>query len=44
MQQLSGPDAAFVYAETADAAHVTFGAVTVEDVIAHVGSRFGADR
>lgn len=55
MEQLSGLDAAFVYAETAGAAHVTFfaiydpstaagGAVTFDDVAAHVGSRLGADR
>ena len=55
MEQLSGLDAAFVYAETAGAAHVTFvaiydpstaknKAVTFEDVVAHVGSRLAADR
>ena len=55
MEQLSGLDAAFVYAETAGAAHVTFfgiydpsaapgGIVTFDDVVAHVGSRLGADR
>ncbi len=55
MEQLSGLDAAFVYAETAGAAHVTFfalydpstvpgGALTFDDVWAHIGSRLGADR
>jgi diacylglycerol O-acyltransferase len=55
VEQLSGLDAAFVYAETAGAAHITFfaiydpstapgGAVTFDDVIAHVGSRLGANR
>ena len=55
MEQLSGLDAAFVYAETAGAAHITFfgiydpstapgGAVTFDDVAAHIGSRLGADR
>ncbi|MBX7435226.1 wax ester/triacylglycerol synthase family O-acyltransferase [Mycobacterium sp. Y57] len=55
MEQLSGLDAAFVYAEAAGAAHVTFfgiydpstakgGTITFEDVSAHVGSRLGADR
>ncbi len=54
MEQLSGLDAAFVYAETAGAAHVTFfgiydpstapgGTVTFDDVVAHIGSRLGAD-
>jgi len=54
VEQLSGLDAAFVYAETAGAAHVTFfaiydpstaagGTVTFDDVAAHVGSRLGAD-
>ena len=53
MEQLSGLDAAFVYAETAGAAHVTFfgiyvpstapgGTVTFDDVVAHIGSRLGA--
>ena len=51
----SGLDAAFVYTETAGAAHVTFFAiydpstapgsiVTYDDVAAHIGSRLGADR
>ncbi|HWS92624.1 MAG TPA: wax ester/triacylglycerol synthase family O-acyltransferase [Mycobacterium sp.] len=55
MEQLGGLDAAFVYAETAGAAHVTFfgiydpstapgGVVTFDDVVAHIGSRLGADR
>ncbi len=55
MEQLSGLDAAFVYAETAGAAHVTFfaiydpstargGIVTFDDVSAHIGARLGADR
>ena len=55
MEQLSGLDAAFVYAETAGAAHVTFfgiydpsaapgGIVTFDDVVAHIGSRLGTDR
>ncbi len=55
MEQLSGLDAAFVYAETAGAAHVTFfgiydpsttpgGIVTFDDVVEHVASRLGADR
>ncbi len=55
MEQLSGLDAAFVYAETAGAAHVTFFAiydpstapddtVTFDDVVSHIGSRLGADR
>jgi len=55
VEQLSGLDAAFVYAETAGAAHVTFfatydpstapgGIVTFDDVAAHIGSRLGADR
>jgi len=55
VEQLSGLDAAFVYAETAGAAHVTFfaiydpttapgGTVTLDDVTAYIGSRLGADR
>ncbi len=55
MEQLSGLDAAFVYAETAGAAHVTFfgiydpstapgGSVTFDDVVAHLGSRLGTHR
>jgi len=55
MEQLSGLDAAFVYAETAGPAHVTFFAiydpltasgatVTFDDVAVHIGSRLGADR
>jgi diacylglycerol O-acyltransferase len=55
MEQLSGLDAACVYAETAGAAHVTFfaiydpstaasRAVTFDDVFAHFGHRVGADR
>jgi diacylglycerol O-acyltransferase / wax synthase len=55
VEQLSGLDAAFVYAETAGAAHVTFfaiydpstapgGVVTFDDVVAHIGARLGADR
>jgi len=55
VEQLGGLDAAFVYAETAGAAHVTFfgiydpstapgGVVTFDDVVAHIGSRLGADR
>ena len=55
MEQLSGLDAAFVYAETAGAAHVTFfaiydpsttpgGIVTYDDMAAHIASRLGADR
>jgi diacylglycerol O-acyltransferase / wax synthase len=55
VEQLSGLDAAFVYAETAGAAHVTFfaiydpstapsGTVTFDGVVAHIGSRLGADR
>lgn len=55
MEQLSGLDAAFVYAETAGAAHVTFFAlydpstaegksVTHEDIVAHVAARLGTDR
>jgi diacylglycerol O-acyltransferase / wax synthase len=55
VEQLSGLDAAFVYAETAGAAHVTFfatyapttapgGTVTFDDYAAHVGSRLGAHR
>jgi diacylglycerol O-acyltransferase len=54
VEQLSGLDAAFVYAETAGAAHVTFfatydpstasgGTVTFDDVAAHIGSRLGVD-
>lgn len=54
MEQLSGLDAAFVYAETAGAAHVTFfaiydpstaaaGAVTADDVAAHIEARLGTD-
>jgi diacylglycerol O-acyltransferase / wax synthase len=54
MEQLSGLDAAFVYAETAGAAHVTFfaiydpstppgGTVTVDDVAAQVDARLGTD-
>jgi diacylglycerol O-acyltransferase / wax synthase len=55
VEQLSGLDAAFVYAETAGGAHVTFfaiydpsttpgGVVTFDDVVAHIGSRLGTDR
>jgi diacylglycerol O-acyltransferase / wax synthase len=55
VEQLSGLDAAFVYAETAGAAHVTFfgiydpstapgGVVTFDDVVAHIRARLGADR
>jgi len=54
VEQLSGLDAAFVYAETAGPAHVTFfgiydpstapsGIVTFDDVVAHIGSRLGAN-
>ena len=55
MGQLTGFDVAFVAAETAGAAHVTFfaiydpstapgGIVTLDDVAAHIGSRLGAHR
>jgi diacylglycerol O-acyltransferase len=55
VEQLGGLDAAFIYAETAGAAHVTFfaiydpstapgGPVTFDDFRAHIGSRLGADR
>lgn len=55
MEQLSGLDAAFVYFEAAGAAHVTSlslyepstapgGTVRFDDVVAHIGSRLGADR
>ncbi len=55
MEHLSGLDAAFVYFETAGAAHVTSfgiydpstasgGTVSFDDVAAHLGSRLGADR
>ena len=55
MEHLSGLDAAFVYFETAGAAHVTSfaiydpstasgGTVSFDDVAAHIGSRLGADR
>jgi Wax ester synthase/diacylglycerol acyltransferase catalytic domain len=55
VEQLSGLDAAFVYAETAGAAHVTYfaiydpstapgGTVTFDDVAAHISSRLGVDR
>ncbi|MFZ0831798.1 MAG: wax ester/triacylglycerol synthase family O-acyltransferase [Mycobacterium sp.] len=54
MEQLSGLDAAFVYAEAAGAAHVTFfaiydpstapgGAPTFDDVVTHIGARLGSD-
>ena len=55
MEHLSGLDAAFVYFETAGAAHVTSfaiydpstasgGTVSFDDVAAHIGSRLGAGR
>ncbi len=55
MEQLSGLDAAFVYFEAAGAAHVTSfsiydpstapgGTVSFDDVVAHIGSRLGANR
>jgi len=55
VEQLSGLDAAFVYFETAGAAHVisfaiydpstaSGGTVSFDDVAAHIGSRLGADR
>jgi diacylglycerol O-acyltransferase / wax synthase len=54
VEQLSGRDAAFVYAETAGGAHVIFfaiydpstapgGTVTFDDFCAHIGSRLGVD-